>query len=233
MNTTYKVPTKLVSDGMSNAKTKKNATKTMILYLSPFTQNSQGRNLCPKATAGCAAVCLNTAGRGQMSSVQIARINRTEYFLADRKKFLAQIAKEINNKAKRNDAVVVRLNGTSDVKLVEMLLDNHNVPQNVTFYDYTKIERKAGNRTLPTGHKYVVTYSFSEAKESRSEAKKVLERGGNVAAVFRKELPETFMGFPVVDGDASDIEMLEYQGVILGLKAKGKAKKDTSGFVID
>ena len=34
-------------------------------------------------------------------------------------------------------------------------------------------------------------------------------------------------------GDLSDIVMLEKTGKVLGLKAKGPAKKDRSGFVID
>jgi hypothetical protein len=231
--TTYKVPDKLLSEGDTNAKTAKNGLETLILYLAPFTQNSKGINLCPKATAGCAAACLFTAGRGAFSNVAQSRMNRTEYYLHDRKAFLAQIAKEINRKAKKVPTLAVRLNGTSDIKLVEMLTLTHDIAANVVFYDYTKIERKAGNRKTTQGHDYIVTYSFNESKDAIPNALEVLNRGGNVAAVFRKELPDTFLGYPVIDGDASDIEMLNHRGVILGLKAKGKAKKDTTGFVID
>jgi hypothetical protein len=78
-----------------------------------------------------------------------------------------------------------------------------------------------------------VTYSFSESPDAIPNALQVLNRGGNVAVVFRKELPDTFLGYPVIDGDQSDIMMLYNRNVILGLKAKGKAKKDTTGFVID
>jgi hypothetical protein len=35
----------------------------------------------------------------------------------------------------------------------------------------------------------------------------------------------------VFNGDESDLRFLDPQGVIVGLYAKGKAKKDTSGFV--
>jgi hypothetical protein len=231
--TTYKVPTNLLSKGSSNAKTAKNSTETLILYLAPFTQNSKGINLCPKATAGCASACLFTAGRGAFSNVAKARTNRTEYYLHDRKIFLAQVAKEINRKAKKVPTLAVRLNGTSDVKLVEMLTLAHDIAPNVVFYDYTKIPSKAGNRKTTQGHDYIVTYSFNEGNDSIPNALEVLNRGGNVAAVFRNELPDTFLGYPVIDGDASDIEMLKHRGVILGLKAKGKAKKDTTGFVID
>jgi hypothetical protein len=54
-----------------------------------------------------------------------------------------------------------------------------------------------------------------------------------VAAVFSGDLPNKYKGAPVVDGDSSDLVMLYNKGVILGLKAKGKARKDTSGFVIN
>lgn len=230
--TTHKVPTKLISKGTTNAKTAKNGLDTLILYLAPFTQNSKGVNLCPKATDGCAAACLFTAGRGAFSNVAQSRMNRTEYYLHDRHGFLKQAAKEINNAAKKVDKLAVRLNGTSDIKLVEMLTLTHEIAPNVIFYDYTKIERKAGRRKTTQGHDYIVTYSFNEGTDAIPNALQVLNRGGNVAVVFRKELPDTFLGYPVVDGDASDIEMLTHTGVILGLKAKGKAKKDTTGFVI-
>jgi hypothetical protein len=114
-----------------------------------------------------------------------------------------------------------------------MLTLAHDIEPNVVFYDYTKIERKAGVRKTVQGHDYIVTYSFNEGTDAIPNALQVLNRGGNVAVVFRNELPDTFLGYPVVDGDKSDIEMITHGGVILGLKAKGKAKKDTTGFVID
>ena len=38
---------------------------------------------------------------------------------------------------------------------------------------------------------------------------------------------------PVINGDKTDMRFKDPVGVIVGLKAKGKARKDTSGFVID
>jgi hypothetical protein len=43
-------------------------------------------------------------------------------------------------------------------------------------------------------------------------------------------MPETYNGLPVFNGDESDLRFLDPKGVV-GLYAKGKAKKDTSGFV--
>lgn len=225
---------KLLSKGDTNAKTAKNLRDTLILYLAPFTQNSKGINLCPKASPGCADKCLFTAGMGIFPNVIEARKNRTELFLGDRRAFLEQIAKEINNKARRQKAfqpLAVRLNGTSDVKMVEMLTSEHQIHPNVVFYDYTKIPSKAGRRTLASGHDYVVTFSRSEVNEA--DALKHLSEGGIVAVVFSGELPTEWNGFPVYDGDERDDLMLDIQGAgVLGLKAKGKARKDDSGFVV-
>lgn len=227
----------LLSKGTTNAKTTKNELTTYILYLSPASQNSQGRNLCPKASEGCKAACLYTAGRGRFTNVQQARINRTEYFLRDRSGFLSQLADEVNKYAKKEakvstEPIAVRLNGTSDMKLVEMLTARHEIAKNVIFYDYTKIPQKAGHRVTEQGHRYVVTFSRSE--ENEKDALNVLKSGGNVAAVFAGKLPRTWNGYKVVDGDISDLVMLmhENKGKVLGLKAKGDAKKDTTGFVI-
>jgi hypothetical protein len=228
----YKDVKNLLSNGDSNAKTAKNERDTLILYLSPAKQNSKGINLCPKASNGCLMACLYTSGHGKLNSVQLARINRTEYYLHDRFKFLEQIAIETNKKAKKTKGeLAVRLNGTSDIKLVEQLCQMYDIAENVVFYDYTKIPNKAGTKYLPSLHKYVVC--FSRAEDNESEALKVLEAGGIVSAVFADKLPEFWNGYRVLDGDERDDLMLDVVGpCVLGLKAKGDGRKDQSGFVI-
>lgn len=220
----------LLSNGNTNAKTAKNTRETAILYLSPATQNDKGRNLCPNASAGCLASCLYTAGRGAFSNVQKARTAKSNYYVNDRFSFIMQLQKELVKKANKVDGeLAVRLNGTSDVKLVEQVV-NKDIPPNVVFYDYTKIVQKAGTRVLPTGHKYVVTFSRSET--NHQEAMQHLADGGIVAMVF-EHVPTEYMGYPVHDGDKRDDLMFDVLGgSILGLKAKGQAKKDMSGFVI-
>lgn len=218
----------LMSKGNTNAKTKKNKRESLILYLKPG--YVLGHNMCPKASEGCLAACLNTAGRGAFNNVQSARERKTIEFLKDRRAFLKQCADEINKAAKKVDELAVRMNGTSDLKLVEMMTNENQIASNVVFYDYTKIEKKAGRRILSSGHLYVVTFSRSEVNES--EAIEVLKRGGIVAAVFN-ELPQTWNGYEVIDGDKADDLMLDYEyPIVLGLKAKGKARKDNSGFTI-
>jgi hypothetical protein len=93
-------------------------------------------------------------------------------------------------------------------------------------YDYTAI---IGKVKKYLGTRYHLTLSRKEDNEQ--DVMEALEMGGNVAIVFT-ELPKTYKGFKVVDGDKTDLEMTKYKNVVLGLKAKGDAKKDTTGFVI-
>jgi hypothetical protein len=225
---------KLLSDGNSNAKTKKNSRPTKILYLHP--SKIEGKEMCPFASEGCRMSCLNTAGLGGVyPSIQEARINKTRYYVTNKMAFYDQLQKEINNFAKRHTGeVAIRLNGTSDQPFVETLIvaQMRQIAPNVIFYDYTKNPKKAGVRLLPSGHKYIVTFSHSEKNDSLNNTLNVLNNGGIAAVVFNK-LPNEWNGFTVVDGDMSDDLMIDLKpGTIIGLKAKGKAKKDQSGFVV-
>lgn len=237
METTYTIPKKLLSDGGTNVKTAKNSIKTFILYLSPYTQNSKKINLCVKASKGCAASCLWSAGRGAFNSVKNSRINKTEYYLDQKENFIKQLAKEILTKhktaVKRGENVAFRLNGTSDLDFIHLLkkyagLDIETLT-NAVFYDYTKI---LGKVKKYLGHKnYFLTFSRAEDNDSLSLS--ALNMGANISAVFRGDLPKFWRGYKVIDGDTSDILMIYNKNVVLGLRAKGEAKKDTSGFVIN
>lgn len=230
------MPKKLLSPGATNAKTKKNEIKTFILYLMPYNQNSEGRNLCPHASKGCAAACLVSAGRGSFSNVIKARVNKTELFVKNKLAFLNKLADEITqetHKAKKGGyRVAFRLNGTSDVDFIYMLkkygfLDIETLIPHAVFYDYTKnIQKAIRYKAHPN---YTVT--FSRAEDNAVKTELAIRHGVNVAAVFN-QLPNTWKGVDVVDGDKSDLQMLKYNGVILGLKAKGSARKDTTGFTI-
>jgi hypothetical protein len=205
--------------------------------LAPYNQNSKGINICPKASKGCAASCLFTAGRGRFDNVKKARINRTEYFLNDKERFCLQLAGElikINKTAqKKGERVAIRLNGTSDLDFMHLLkkyakLDPFSLGS-LIFYDYTKILGKV--KKYLNEPRYVLT--FSRAEDNHKEAMEALELGANISAVFNGPHPFIYNGAPVVDGDTSDLVMLYNRGAVLALKAKGDAKKDTSGFVIN
>lgn len=219
-------------------KGEKEGFMTFLLHLAPFTLS--GFNTCPGASAGCAAGCLNTAGRGGMfkagettNAIQKARIRKTQYFFNNRDAFMndlvEDIRKAIGYARKMGKVPVFRLNATSDIRWETVpVAGEANIMRlfrNVTFYDYTALSNR---RNLPDN--YSLTFSRKENNEA-----KVLEwlaAGGNASVVFRDALPETWNGFRVVDGDVTDLRFLDPTNVVVGLKAKGKAKRDTSGFVV-
>lgn len=229
---------KLLNSG--NAKTRKGEKKgwtTFGIHLAPA--KLSGFNVCKDASSGCAAACLNTAGRGAMSSVQRARIAKTKLFFQDKQAFLAMLWKEITagikKAAKNGKNPCIRLNLTSDLPWEKIKLNGQSVFEafpDVQFYDYTKsAERMVNfvNGEMPKN--YHLTFSRSET--NGAIALGILRSGGNVAMVFRKGLPSTYYGHEVVDGDETDLRFLDGSGKIVGLKEKGLAKKDLSGFVLE
>jgi hypothetical protein len=207
--------------------------RTYGLHLAPHTL--AGRNVCAHASAGCAAACLNTAGRGIMHSVQEARIRKTKWFFEDRLAFTLQLIKEIKSRKKsaikNNLTPCFRLNLTSDLPW-ENLSVMLPFPF-LQFYDYTKDKKRMLrhlNGELPPN--YYLTYSRSE--ETRDEEiHDLCDKGGNVAIVFRDHLPSEWQGIKVVDGDINDLRFLDGYSKIIGLRAKGLAKKDETGFVLE
>ena len=206
---------------------------SFILHLAPSTLS--GHNTCPKATKGCIAACLNTAGRGGMfkkgentNMIQKARIRKTEYFYNDRAGFMkdlyADICKGIRLANKLGLTPVFRLNGTSDLSWEKYeMTEGKNVFDvfaGIQFYDYTKV--------LGRKVKHIENYhlTFSKADGNDSDVAEALMQGMSVVAVYDK-IPE---GVP--SADETDLRFLDPKGIMLGLKAKGRAKKDYSGFVI-
>jgi len=202
---------------------------TKGLSLAPA--NLSGKQLCPHRSSGCEAACLNTSGMGVFSNVQEGRINKAKFLIERRADFLAQLEKELanlNKRAGKGKQVAVRLNVLSDLPW-HNLIDMSKF-QNIKFYDYTPnpkrmIEFLRGE--LPAN--YHLTFSRKENNQAVVEL--IANMGGNVAVVFDK-LPQTYLGKQVIDGDSTDLRFLDPRGVIVGLKAKGKGKKDTSGFVV-
>lgn len=191
-----------------------------------------GVNLCAHASEGCLAACLYTAGMGSFSNVQAGRIAKAKLFVSDAKVFIATLEKEIQSAmkqaAKQNKKLAIRLNVVSDIAWEKFGIFQ-KFPE-VQFYDYTKNPVRAlafARGEMPAN--YHLTFSRSESNQALVES--VLNAGGNVAAVF-KDLPGTWLGKPVVDGDLNDLRFLDGKNVIVGLVAKGKARKDTSGFVV-
>ena len=228
----------------SNAKTIKGnklGFYTGILYLAPY--NLSGHQVCPMAElAQCHIACLNTSGRGQFNSIQLARIAKTKYYFADRNNFMLNLIKDINkgiNKAKQLDQqLLIRLNGTSDIKWENIGFvynDKHynNIMElfpNVQFYDYTKMPNR---NNLPSN--YDLTFSYSGVDTFTKYNKIAIDNGKRIAVVFRyeKNIPKLFQNIRVISGDNSDVRHIDDQNTVIALYAKGKAIKDNTGFVIN
>ena len=220
----------------ANAKTikgEKLGFLTGICYLAPANEAGRG-NLCQFATEGCKSGCLFKSGLASVyPSIVAARIRKTHRLFDDRAHFLAclryDVAQLVRKARKLRVRPCVRVNGTSD--LAWMALQMASEFPRVQFYDYTKLP-KAWTRTRANYH-----LTFSHSENNSDECRAALSHGLNVAVVFDVKkgapLPDTFMGASVIDGDAHDLRFLDgYQGAIVGLRAKGPAKHDCSGFVV-
>ena len=219
---------------------------TYILHLAPA--NVSGYETCPKRTTGCTLACLNTAGRGGMfrkgestNVIQEARKRKTRFFFENRAGFLdtlvADIELAIKQCAKTGFIPVFRLNGTSDIAWEKypvvrggVMYDNVFLAfPEVQFYDYTKIL----GRKVSAITNYHLTFSAADGNDT--DVVRAIDAGMNVAVVFgvpkSQPLPVAYLNREVFNGDDSDLRFLDPKGVVVGLYAKGKAKKDTSGFV--
>jgi hypothetical protein len=199
-----------------------------IMYLIPDDQ------LCPTSKlAGCQEACLVSAGRGKFHNVRDARQRKTDAFKADPVAFVDQLKDDVARFIRKCDKAgkkpLVRLNGTSDIAW-----ENYPGSDGVTlfdafphiqFADYTKLP----NRKVPANYHLTVSYSEANAKY----AAKCAKSDKNLAVVFKHALPKTFLGRPVIDGDKHDARPDDPKNVIVGLLAKGSAKNDKTGFVID
>jgi hypothetical protein len=239
--------TKLLSIN-ADAKTIKGNKKgylTAIQYLSPYTDS--GVNLCANAkNAKCYIACLKSAGR--MGMAFDARLNRTKLYLNDQAEYFNQLTKEITafiKKAERKNLTpLVRLNGTSDIRWENIGFYSEGVYyrnimerfEDVQFYDYTKIpnREKSINGVQSFPENYDLTFSYSGAEGYKKFNDRALKDGKRVAVVFDKleNIPVVFEGRRVISGDESDVRHLDPKNTIVALYAKGKARKDQSGFVV-
>lgn len=220
-----------IESDAKTAKGSKNGYLTGILYLAPH--KITGFNICPFAKT-CIKDCLFNAGRGRFANITEARIIKTLAWLLDPSYFRASLDRDITKLIKTAKAKsmipVVRLNGTSDILVERAFIDLLTKYKDLQFYDYTKNPNRF--KALPAN--YDLTFSFDGI--NTEACKDILNNGtGRVAVVFKDQLPSTFLGYPVIDGDDSDLRFLDGQGVVVGLVAKGDAKKDSANdlFVVD
>ena len=204
-------------------------------------------NLCPFA-GQCKRTCLNTAGRGGLpmasyaagpyrNNVEFGRYRRTDLYHADRAEFIRRLLADLRRLAAAAAAhglqPAARLNGTSDidwsVEAPEVIAAAAAL--GIRLYDYTK----RPIRYAP-GAPIFYVYSLDVGPARERHAIEYLRAGGNVAIVFDvpkgQPLPATWRGFPVFDADVTDVRYRDPAGHISGLRAKGHAKQDRSGFVV-
>lgn len=212
---------------------------TYILYLAPADRS--GYEVCPMRTEECTNLCLNESGHNKIdiheNTINKARITKTKLFFEQRKFFMSWLQDEIRAAQKKAAAAgmrfSVRLNGTSDLSPEQFHLDGKNILEifpEVQFYDYTKVHRRI--QLTKKYSNYDITFSYSG--ENPVQCVDALRQGIRVAVVF-EDVPATFWGYEVIDGDAYDMRYVDEGAVIVGLKYKqvrNELNKGKSKFVI-
>ena len=211
-----------------------------ILHLLPHREGGFKHTVCPWSSPGCRATCLNYSGRGQTPQVIGGRHWKTQLWHRDKPRFLELLNEDLNNLQKRaykaGRKACARLDGTSDLGLATLYADAF---PSIQFYDYTKSPARY-TEWLVTQHdnrwnNRYLTFSRSE-EHTDSDIATFLGTGGTVAVVFNvrrhSPLPLQYRGWPVIDGDREDFRFLDPPGRVVGLRAKGRARHDKSGFVV-
>lgn len=227
----YSGDARILSAPDANVKMAKGSETIYGLSLAPADMAGTW-DACQWRTPGCTAVCvLATAGKGVMASVRRARVTRTTFAGAEPQAFVTLVVGELRDAVRKDGAIGWRPNVASDLRWERFAPDALTVP-GVTVYDYTKAPLKHR-----AGAGYRLTFSVSERAQSVAEALEYLRTGGNAAVVFDTikghELPSTWNGFPVIDGDVTDYRPTDPHGAVVGLRAKGSARNggDSTGFV--
>lgn len=233
-----------VSMTTKHAKSYKYDELTYSLYLAPA--KLSGYEVCPMRTDECTALCLNESGMNRMNMkddmITKGRIKKTKLFFEHREYFVKWMIDEIIAAKKKAEKLgytfSVRLNNTSDISPESFYLDVNGQKKNilqlfptVMFYDYTKVPKRS--ELIKKYTNYDLTFSFSGL--NTDDCITMLNNGIRVAVVFKKKLPETFLGKEVIDGDLYDMRYKDKGGIIVGLKYKVTRKRPdkNSKFVVD
>ena len=217
----------LLSNSTGNTKMRKDEKENYLSYslnLLPHKNTIGGKtvNLCPWA-GKCSDPCVGKGGHFGMKNgtAYHKQYMNTLLFTHERELFFTRLVQDLKQvakiQAKKNKKVAIRLNAYSDLNfhklskrylkecIFEMFLD-------IQFYDYTKDVKKFVENNKSNYH---LTYSHDEKGKFF---------GSNTAVVF-EELPKTYKGLPVFDGDITDLRFLDPENHIIGLKFKGSKAK--------
>jgi hypothetical protein len=245
--------TKIISYG-TDPKTRKGVGLHGVLtgiHYGAHARESGVINACPDSGA-CAISCLDTAGRAEFDPrIREARIFRTIMFVQRKPEFWTQSIKDVlalKRAAKRRKLTpCIRMNGTQDLPWERIRIKGTGTAYDgltlmeafpdIQWYDYTKTISRIGH----TPDNYYLTASYSE-RMNLATLWDLTDASHNVAVVFRVcehrgtckcPLPSSWFNVAVINGDKHDARFLDKSGVLVGLKAKGMARDDVSGFVID
>lgn len=215
-----------VSETVKHKKSKKYGELTYSLYLAPA--KTSGYEVCPGRTAECTKLCLNESGMNTMTQdikgdvINKCRITKTRLFFEDRPLFMKIMISEIRSGITRARKLgydfSVRLNNTSDISPLDFIFDGKNILElfpDIMFYDYTKVPDRIN--IIRAYKNYDITFSYTGYNLTKCE--EMLLNKIKVAVVF-KIVPATFMGYPVLDGDAYDMRYKDIEAKIIGLKYK-------------
>jgi hypothetical protein len=216
-----------ISKTVKHKKSIKYGELTYSLYLAPA--KSSGYEVCPGRTAECTRLCLNESGMNTMVQctkgdvINRSRITKTRLFFEDREFFMKWMIFEINagiTKARKMGLLFsVRLNNTSDINPINFQLNGKNIIELfpfVQFYDYSKIKERAD--LMKIYNNYDLTYSFNGY--NMLECMTMLQNKVRVAMVFKKKIPESYLGYRVINGDQYDMRHRDDEPTIVGLKYK-------------
>lgn len=242
----YKV-TRLLTHERSNAKLRKSAGGEWLLFgLSMSPATTSGHQVCSSSTPGCRKACIFTSGNGGYPIVSRGRKGRALAWFQKREEFKKKLYEEMElamklaKRHKRN--LGIRLNVFSDIMWERQFPEIIGDFGEVQFYDYTKhFERMMRFCRGEFPSNYYLTFSRSEKNEE--ECLRVLSSGRNVSVPFtinaamkpdiKVPLPNTYLGYPVVNGENNDLRFLDPQGCVVGVKTKGMGFWDKTGFVVD
>jgi len=226
----------LLTDPDGNQKLAKDKVGWLAWSFSGAPHRTGGTNMCPASTKACRKHCVSFAGKGGLTTVQAARNCRTSFLMTQPVAFMRLLVGEIDKAVIKCEGLDVgmamRLNAFTDVAWERVVPWLFEMFDTVRFYDYTK---RMDREDLPLN--YTVTLSATERwNTNRTHLQRAL-RDTNVAVIFdtprTQDLPATYYGTPVVDGDKSDLRFKDPDAVIVGLRSKGTLRRDNSlGFAV-
>ena len=210
---------------------------TAVLHLHPNTR------MCPNASKGCFASCLNTAGRGGIikrgettNAILEARKRKTAWLQDNHHTFGARLVQDmllLRARAKRMGLKpALRLNGTSDVPWERHGMHTVAKGLGIQLYDYTKSFERAMQQP------YTLHFSRSEKPGSDKDVERLLRSGISCVVVTETGVPSSaayHYGLPydrVISGDEHDLRFIDPPGSLVVVKAKGRARHDRTGFVL-